>query len=223
MSTGPAVWGFFAPSPALTCPMDCMPASRNALAILLGHIFWFGFTWRVNCCARHGSTPQSKTQKGTTGSALLDRPLAAGTWVREEQGPSLPPVRPTPPPPPLQAWGTRRDCQGMRPRCSRTRAKRGPCVRRARAGRSRRCCCNRSSARPLEQRQLAPTHRPNFTRKHSHVYMDATAIRNMAINSMQATAGVAGCFAINSRENASSCDSRTYAHAGFCPLSLELL
>lgn len=92
-----------------------------------------------------------------------------------------------------------------------------------RAGRSHRCCCNHGSAHPLERRQLAPAHRPDFTRKRSHVYTDATAIPNTAINSTRAMAGVAGCFAINSRENGSSCDSRVCAHSGFCLLSMELL
>lgn len=58
---------------------------------------------------------------------------------------------------------------------------------------------------PQEPRQPSPTHHPNFTWK--HVHMDATALQHPAINSMQAMAGVAGCFAINSREKGSSCDS----------------
>lgn len=69
---------------------------------------------------------------------------------------------------------------------------------------------------PQKPRQPSRTHHPNFTWKHGHVHMDATALQHPAINSMQAMAGVAGCFAINSGENGSSCDS------GFCPLSLEL-
>lgn len=58
---------------------------------------------------------------------------------------------------------------------------------------------------PQEPRQPSPTHHPNFTWKHGH--MDATALQHPAINSMQAMAGVAGCFAINTREKGSSCDS----------------
>lgn len=58
---------------------------------------------------------------------------------------------------------------------------------------------------PQEPRQPSPTHHPNFTWK--HVHMDATALQHPAINSMQAMAGVAGCFAINTREKGSSCDS----------------
>lgn len=211
------------PPSALTCPTDCMPASRNALGVLLGHIFWFGFTWRVNFCARHGSTLQSKMQKRTN-KGRPPGPIS-GIWDVGWGGAGhlTVPAQPTLPPPPPKAWGMQEDCQGMRPHCSQTRAKRGLCVQWVRAGRPRHCCCNCSSAHPLERQQLAPIQCPNFTRKHGHVYTDTTAIQNTAINSMQDTAGVAGCFATNSRENGSSCDSRMYAHSGFCPLSLELL
>lgn len=75
-----------------------------------------------------------------------------------------------------------------------------------RAGRARHRHHNHSPALSAGAQAASSYSSPNFTWKHRHLHTDATALQS-SHNSRQPMAGVAGCFAINSRENGSSCDS----------------
>lgn len=123
-----------------------------------------------------------QNSKETMGNTLLDQSLASGTWSGRTMA-SCPAVQSAPAAPPMAGHAV-----SLQPKAHQARAH----TWQPRAGRSGHRHHNRGPACRQEPGQPAPTHHPNFTWKHSHVHMDATALQS-AINSHKQHAAYGRC------------------------------
>lgn len=142
----------------------------------------------------------AKTWKSTMGSTLLDswtNLWCLGHGAQRTMESCCPAVQSAPPAPPRAGHAL-----SLQPNACQARATRGS------QGQAGLTTATTTTALPRlqEPRQPSPTHHPNCTWKHSHYPW--MPLQSSHKSSMQPMAGVAGCFAINSRENGSSCDSR---------------
>lgn len=129
---------------------------------------------------------------------LLDQSQVSGTWGTEDHGILLSCTQSAPSAPPRAGHA-----RSLQPNACQAQATHGS---QRQAGLTT-ATTTTALPRLQEPRQPSPTHHPSCTWTQS-LPMDATALQSSHKSSMQPMAGVAGCFAINSRENGSSCDSR---------------